>query len=58
MNSIKRKMIANARKKYRRIFPCSFRRNLDECFTIENDKIIFWFNTEDFSTHTLTEALS
>lgn len=57
MNAIKKRMIAEARRKYRRIFPCSYRRNLDDCFTIENNEIIFWFNTEDFSTHTVSVKL-
>ena len=41
MNAIKKRMIAEARRKYRRIFPCSYRRNLDDCFTVENNEIIF-----------------
>jgi hypothetical protein len=57
MNTLKRKMIAEAQRKYSRIFPCSSRRTLNECFTVEDDQIIFWFNTEDATTHTMTKDL-
>ena len=58
MNAIKKKMIAEAEKKYRKILPCSSRRSLDECFTIEKNRVVFWFNTEDFSTHMLSTELA
>ncbi len=51
MNALKKRMIAEAEGKYNRIFPCSTRSNFDESFTIEDNLIIFWFNTEDDSTH-------
>jgi hypothetical protein len=53
MSEIKYHMIEKARKKYCRIFPCAARATLDDCFTIENDRILFWFNTEDQSTRLL-----
>lgn len=58
MNKIKKKMIAEAKKKYRRIFPCSTRDNINECFTVESGRVIFWFNTEDYTTHMLTKELN
>lgn len=51
MNEMKRKLIADAERQYFRIFPCSSRRELGDCFTIEDDTLLFWFNTEDSSTH-------
>jgi len=57
MNAIKKQMITEAQRKYRRIFPCTQRRNLDDCFTVEGKMVIFWFNTEDYTTHILTSQL-
>jgi hypothetical protein len=53
MNEIKRLMIAKAKERFKNIHPCGHRRKLDECFTIEDNKLCFWFNTEDDSTHVL-----
>ncbi len=54
MNDIKAHLIEQARREYRRIFPCARRGDLDECFTVEGNKILFWFNTDDDSTHMVT----
>ncbi|MBD3346251.1 MAG: hypothetical protein GF401_14435 [Chitinivibrionales bacterium] len=54
MNERKRELIKRAREQYQDIFPCTTRSNLDDCFTVENDRILFWFNTLDASTHILT----
>ena len=51
-------MIAEAERKYSKIFPCNFRSNLEECFTVEKNTIIFWFNTEDYSTHIMTDKIA
>jgi hypothetical protein len=48
-------IIEKATKKFKRIFPCSKKTNLHECFTIEAGELILWFNTDDFSTHCLSE---
>lgn len=58
MNELKEKMINDAREKYQSIFPCSTRRKLDDCFTVEKNRMLFWFNTEDRSTHILAADLS
>jgi hypothetical protein len=57
MNKIKKRMIAEAEQKYSRIFPCTTRPTLNECFTVEDNLIILWFNTEDATTHTMTAHL-
>jgi hypothetical protein len=57
MNELKLKMIAEARKKYKSIYPCGNRSDLVECFTKMGDLLAFWFNTEDHSTHLLTLPL-
>ncbi|MDD5673469.1 MAG: hypothetical protein PHC61_04860 [Chitinivibrionales bacterium] len=57
MNSLKRKMIQQAQKQYRSIWPCNDRNDFSESFTVEDEKVFFWFNTEDESTHVLTADL-
>jgi len=57
MNAIKKTMIKKAKNRFKRILPCGRRRKLDECFTVENDKVLFWFNTEDESTHVLSSEV-
>jgi hypothetical protein len=54
MNELKRKMIRKALRQYRRIYPCGSKRTFSECFTQVDDGLVFWFNTEDRSTHLLT----
>jgi hypothetical protein len=53
MNALKKIMIKKAKSRYKKILPCGRRRKLDDCFTVEKDKVFFWFNTEDQSTHVL-----
>jgi hypothetical protein len=57
MNNIKERLIKQAQERYNKIFPCSSKQTLDDSFTIENNKIFFWFNTEDKSTHVLMEIV-
>jgi hypothetical protein len=54
MNALKRKMIRKAVQQYKRIYPCGSKQHFSECFTMVDDGIVFWFNTEDRSTHLLT----
>jgi hypothetical protein len=47
-------MIAEARKKHGDgITPCTSKSSLHDCFTVENGRVIFWYNTPDGSTHTI-----
>jgi len=48
-----KKLIRRALKEHSRIFPPAHKRSLKECFTRHNGKIVFWFNTEDRTTHAL-----
>ncbi|MBD3390396.1 MAG: hypothetical protein GF418_00140 [Chitinivibrionales bacterium] len=57
MNELKKKMIAEARRQHRVIYPCASHQSLDDCFTVERNSVIFWFNTEDQSTHLVVEKL-
>ena len=50
-------MILKATEKHSMIYPCSNKADFDECFTHESDRLIFWYNTEDNSTHVLTEKV-
>jgi len=58
MNEMKLELIRSAQKQYSAIYPCSSKKNLGECFTLEEDRIVFWFNTADATTHVLTQELS
>ncbi len=57
MNELKTRMIKKAEKRHKKIFPCAHRAHFDDCFTNNNDFVFFWYNTEDHSTHVITEAL-
>lgn len=57
MNDIQNRMIKKAEKMHKKIYPCAKKSNLEECFTKNNDFVFFWYNTEDHSTHVLTESL-
>jgi hypothetical protein len=51
MQQLKNSMIERAREKHERIFPCGGREELSECFTTDCGLLLFWYNTEDRSTH-------
>jgi hypothetical protein len=53
MNYEKIKLINQAIMIYKKIYPCGNKRNLFDCFTQIGNSILFWFNTEDHSTHLL-----
>lgn len=54
LNDVEKRLIRQAIERYRRIRPCSDRKSFAECFTSSRDTTVFWFNTEDDSTHILT----
>ena len=57
MNELKYKMILEATKNYLTIYPCGNKTRLEDCFTMNGDQLLFWFNTEDQSTHLITKPL-
>jgi hypothetical protein len=57
MSAIQQNLINDAIKAFHEIFPCSSKSTLEECFTIFNRKCLFWFNTEDKSTHLMAAEL-
>lgn len=54
MDEQKKTMIENAEQQYQVIRPCGSNTSLSDCFTTVGDTIVFWFNTEDRSTHIIT----
>jgi hypothetical protein len=58
MNELKKKLINRAEKQFKKIYPCSTKNNLGDCFTVEEEQLLFWFNTADESTHVLTHDLA
>ncbi len=57
MNQMKIHMIESAIDSYSEIYPCVGRESFDECFTVYDGKLHFWFNTADRTTHLLSERL-
>ena len=51
MDTIKLNLIRQALKLHKKIYPCGTKATLAECFTLERDKVLFWYDTEDRSTH-------
>jgi hypothetical protein len=47
-------LIAQAHHLHGTIYPCANKPSFRECFTEDNGLRLFWFNTEDHSTHVLT----
>lgn len=57
MNQVKQELIESAINQYRRIFPCGNKVRIEEGFTVEGKELLFWFNTEDNSTHLLSREI-
>lgn len=55
MNELKTKMIRKAEKLHKKIYPCAQKTQLEDCFTKGKDCIFLWYNTEDNSTHVISE---
>jgi len=50
MEQLKKDLIRQARRQYKRIYPCGCKKSLFECFTAYGNELSFWFNTADHST--------
>lgn len=57
MNELKNIMIRKAYEMYKGVYPVKSHDKLSDCFTIEENMIMFWFNTPDQSTHVITEKM-
>lgn len=55
--AMKKEMIREAEEKYGIVFPVSRRKELDDCFTIFDSFILFWFNTSAKTTRVLRREL-
>ncbi len=53
MTTAEKALLAEAKAMFKEIYPCGTKRSLNECFTSYDDRILFWFNTSDSSTHLL-----
>lgn len=51
MEQFKKLLIEKAIREHNEIIPVAQRSNFDECFTVDDGKLLFWFNTrKDEST--------
>jgi hypothetical protein len=58
MEELKEKLIQRAKKRHQQeILPCKGK-TFDECFVVEERTLHFFYNTEDDTTHLLTEAIA
>lgn len=57
MSREEKRLIKKAKNVYKRIFPCGGKESFKECFSKYNDKLFLWFDTEDDSTHLITEEM-
>jgi hypothetical protein len=57
MQSIREILIQQAQQQYHDIYPCGRKQSFGDCFTLCNDRLIFWFNTQDNSSHVLACSL-
>jgi hypothetical protein len=57
MKELKLQLIERALEEHQVIFPCTSRGELEECFTETDNKLLFWFNTQDHSTHLIMHDL-
>jgi hypothetical protein len=58
LEELKQRLINKAKYMFGRIYPCGFCTKFDDCFTMQNNTLCFWFVTEDKNTHMLRESTS
>jgi hypothetical protein len=58
MNKLKETLIKRAKDRFQEISPCPTRGSFEESFTLENNRLCFWFNTKDQSTHVIAEIVA
>ena len=51
-------LIKDARKKHGKIYPCGSKKSFGDCFTVQDNKLYFWFDTPDRSTHVLEKEVA
>ena len=50
-------LLQRAIEAHEKIFPCGNSTSLNDCFTTAENRLYFWFNTEDKSTHIMFHTL-
>lgn len=51
MDLQRKNLIEKATATYKKIYPCGTTGSFSECFTVYKNHLLFWFDTEDHSTH-------
>jgi hypothetical protein len=51
MTELEKSLVRKASEMHTAIFPCGPAKGFEQCFTQEEEKVCFWFNTGDRSTH-------
>ena len=51
MTDLEQSLIRKASEMHVNIYPCTQRADFEHCFTRDSERVYFWFNTEDNSTH-------
>jgi hypothetical protein len=51
MNRKQKELVARAQARFGVIRPCATCHDLTECFSQEDGRLLFWYNTQDGSTH-------
>ena len=57
MGELEQRLIQRAIQKHKKIFPCARKNSLESCFTREKDRLLFWYNTKDRSTHVVSAKI-
>ncbi len=57
MSKDMKSLIRHAFKIHKTIFPCGRSNLFSESFTIENEILVFWFNTDDETTHVISKKV-
>jgi hypothetical protein len=58
LKKAKEDLLVLAVQRHNRIFPCSGARSIESCFTVWDNRLLLWFNTEDHNTHLLTADMA
>lgn len=60
MDELKSKMIKKATEEYEQIVPVGKYKKLEDCFTVIDNRLYFWFNKpkEGFTTGVISESLN
>ncbi len=55
MRKREERIIREAFRKYKQIYPLPQKMSFYDCFTYYDNRLLFWFNTGDNSTHLMVE---